>query len=33
MALKKDYVLAGVEYKDLYISFEHIIIENKVEST
>jgi hypothetical protein len=33
MALKKDHTLDGVEHKDLYISFEHIILEGKVEGT
>ena len=31
MALKKDHTLDGVEHKDLYISFEHIILEAKRE--
>lgn len=31
MALKKDHVLDEVEHKDLYISFENIMLEGKRE--
>lgn len=30
MALQKDIVMHDKEYKDAYISFEHVIIEGKV---
>jgi hypothetical protein len=31
MALKKDHILDEIEYKNLYISFEHILLGGKLE--
>ena len=33
MALKKDVVINEQKYRDAYISFGHIILENKIEET